>query len=127
MKSTAITVVFALTLLAGCSLSPVIPKNQWRQPAVSASDTVFPGIKIGMTERQVRALVPAAYGVMDDQTNILRESPDLRQLQKNNGHQTKFLRLNRLHPDERVFEIDYFVFVDGHLTEAFGGYSSPLE
>ncbi len=123
----AAIIVAALPIITGCISSPVILKDQWRQAPVTATDTVFPGVKVGMTEEQVRLLIPATYIVWDDQTAILKQTPGLSQLKDAQGRPTRFLRLNHLHEIERVFEIDHFVFVDGHLIKAFGGYSSPMQ
>jgi len=125
MKLNSITLALALTVLVGCAAAPMIPKDQWRQTAVTDADTVFPGIKYGMTVKQVRALVPAEYTVIDDQNAILEQSPELSQFNDDQGRPTKFLRLDRLHEEEGVIEVDHFVFVDGRLTQTLGGYGRP--
>lgn len=122
----AVGIVGLIAAMSGCASVPVVPKKEWRRTPASSQQTVFPGIDLGMIEQQVRNQIPKTYTILDNQGNILRQTPALQGILDKQGPSTRFLRVDRLHEAERVFEIDHFVFVNGKLKFAFGGYSSPL-
>lgn len=122
------TIIFggiALALVA-CTSAPVTPKNEWRREATSSQETKFPGINYGMTEREVRQKIPKDYVIIDNQKNIISQTPALTSITQQQGASTRFLRADKLHKEERVIEVIHFVFVRGKLKFAYSGYGAPL-
>jgi uncharacterized protein YceK len=109
------------------AMKPAIPPDVvWRQTPTHKSDTIFPKIRLGMTQQQVRSLIPKLYQVVDNQQLILRQTPQLSQFATNKSDTIKFIRISRLLKQRRVIETDHFVFKNGKLIDAFGGYSGRL-
>jgi hypothetical protein len=106
--------------------SAIPPDFVWRQTPTRKNDTIFPKIRLGMTQQQVRSLIPKLYQVVDDQQIILRQTPPLSQFATNKSDTIKFIRISRLLKQRRVIETDHFVFKNGKLIDAFGGYSGRL-
>jgi hypothetical protein len=107
--------------IAGCS-TPDVPKVQWRQQVMTDIDTCFPGIKLGMTQKEVRSKIPSEYRLTDSQAFIISQTPGLAKLADPSGPGTRYLRIERVHKTEGLYEIDHFVFVDDRLTNTTAGY-----
>jgi hypothetical protein len=125
LAHTIISTSIALALV-GCSSGPVTPKNEWRREVASSQETKFPGINYGMTEQQVRRKIPTDYTLIDNQKNILSQTPELSSIIQKQGPSTRFIRADRLHKEERIIEVIHFVFVKGKLKFAYSGYGAPL-